>query len=213
MERAQIPANPARSLLPLDRSSVWKPLDKGKREIRILLLQPSEEEDDALYADLEVVSLDSEPEYKAISYVWGDASDTTAMFLHGECVKITKSLAAALRRFRDPKDPAALWADAVCINQADFKERAEQVRIMDKIFAAAVQVNVWLGQLSDRGWRENLYSQLEAELLPRADEVLKVEEHFFESLLPEVVGRPHIYTLALGSPACGSSKKSLVQSL
>ena len=173
-------------------------MDKEKREIRILLLQPSEEEDDALYADLEIVSLDSEPEYKAISYVWGDASDTTDMFLNGECVKITKSLAAALRRFRDPKDPAALWADAVCINQADLKERAEQVRIMDKIFAAAVQVNVWLGRLSDRAWHGSLYSYLEAHDLPRADDVLQKQEVFFEYLLPHVRGDLDIRTSRFG---------------
>ncbi|KAI6823699.1 hypothetical protein KC340_g1000 [Hortaea werneckii] len=198
MDVAQDAAGPAQGLWLLDRSSIWKPLDKEQRKIRILLLQPSEEEDGALYADLEIVSLDSEPEYKAISYVWGDASDKTDMCLNGQSVKITKSLAAALRRFRDPKDSVALWADAVCINQADLKERAEQVRIMGKIFAAAAQVNVWLGRLSDQGWHDALYSQLEAELLPRADEVLKIEEKFFESLLPEVVGGPNIHTHGLG---------------
>ncbi|OTA24663.1 hypothetical protein BTJ68_13339 [Hortaea werneckii EXF-2000] len=147
----------AQKLWPLDRGSIWKPLDKEKREIRILLLQPSEEEDDALYADLEIVSLDSEPEYKAISYVWGDASDTTDMSLNGANVNITKSLAAALRRFRDSSHLVALWADAVCINQEDFQERADQVRIMGEIYAAAIQVNVWLGRLSDAGWRARLH--------------------------------------------------------
>ncbi|RMX87150.1 hypothetical protein D0869_02563 [Hortaea werneckii] len=137
----------AHKLWPLDRASIWKPLDKEKREIRILLLQPSEEEDDALYADLEIVSLDNEPEYKAISYVWGDATDTTVMFMNGgKVIEITRSLAAALRRFRDSRNFAALWADAVCINQADLWERADQVRIMDKIYASAIQVNVWLGR-------------------------------------------------------------------
>ncbi|KAI7722827.1 hypothetical protein KC353_g160 [Hortaea werneckii] len=146
----------AQKLWPLDRGSIWKPLDKEKREIRILLLQPSEEEDDALYADLEIVSLDSEPEYKAISYVWGDATDTTVMFVNGgRAIEITRSLAAALRCFRDSRAFVALWADAVCINQEDLQERADQVRIMGWIYASAIQVNVWLGRVRDRGCSEN----------------------------------------------------------
>lgn len=147
----------AQKLWPLDRGSIWKPLNKEKREIRIVLLQPSEEEDDALYADLEIVSLASEPEYKAISYVWGDPSHTTDIFLNGGKVKITKSLGAALRRFRDSSDLVALWADAVCIDQENLQERADQVRIMGEIYAAAIQVNVWLGRLSDAGWQARLH--------------------------------------------------------
>ncbi|KAI7479403.1 hypothetical protein KC357_g4206 [Hortaea werneckii] len=188
----------AQGFWPLDRGSIWKPLDKEKREIRIILLQPSDEEDDALYADLEIVSLYSKPEYKAISYVWGDPSDTTDMFLNGGKVKITKSLGAALRRFRDSSDLVALWADAVCINQEDFQERSNQVRIMGEIYAAAVQVNVWLGRLSDRGWHDALYSFLEAQDLPRTDEVFEQRESFFEYLFSQVVENINIGTHPLG---------------
>ncbi|KAI6844147.1 hypothetical protein KC340_g2376 [Hortaea werneckii] len=157
MDLAQNRDGAAQKLWPLDRGSIWKPLDKEKREIRILLLQPSEEEDDALYADLEIVSLDSEPEYKAISYVWGDATDTTVMFVNGgKAIEITKSLAAALRRFRESRAFVALWADAVCINQEDLQERADQVRIMGRIYASAIQVNVWLGRVRDRGCSSRL---------------------------------------------------------
>ncbi|KAI6915133.1 hypothetical protein KC318_g174 [Hortaea werneckii] len=180
MDLAQNRDGTVQKLWPLDRGSIWKPLDKEKREIRILLLQPSEEEDDALYADLEVVSLDSKPEYKAISYVWGDASDTTVMFLNGgRAIEITRSLATALRRFRDSKVFVALWADAVCINQADLQERADQVRIMGKIFAAAVQVNVWLGRLSDRGWYEPFHNFYKATDMPPTEEILQRLEFFF----------------------------------
>ncbi|KAI7213930.1 hypothetical protein KC333_g6288 [Hortaea werneckii] len=189
MEIAQSATSLTQNLWLFDRASIWKPLDKEKREIRILLLQPSEEEDDALYANLEIVSLDSRPEYNAISYVWGDASDTTTMFVNGgKVIPITKNLAAALRRFRDDRVAVPLWADAVCINQEDLEERADQVRIMGRIFAAAVQVNVWLGRLSDRGWHDSLYRYLEAEELPRTDKALKRQEMCFEHLLSQVAG-------------------------
>ncbi|KAI6859327.1 hypothetical protein D0864_00034 [Hortaea werneckii] len=189
----------AQSFWPLDRGSIWKPLDKEKREIRIILLQPSGEEDDALYADLEIASLDNEPAYNAISYVWGDASDTTVMFLNGgKVIEITKSLAAALRRFRHSRIFVALWADAVCINQENLQERADQVSIMGKIYASAIQVNVWLGRMSDRKWHDSWYSYLEAEDLLRTDALLHKQEAFFEHLFGEVIeddnGRPEKIT-------------------
>lgn len=177
----------AQKLWPLDRGSIWKPLDKEKREIRILLLQPSEEEDDALYADLEIVSLDSEPEYKAISYVWGDATDTTVMFVNGgRAIEITRSLAAALRCFRDSRAFVALWADAVCINQEDLQERADQVRIMGWIYASAIQVNVWLGRVRDRGWFVSLHGFLGRNRPRTADQALRDYESIVEGLLPRV---------------------------
>ncbi|KAI6881401.1 hypothetical protein KC360_g5398 [Hortaea werneckii] len=199
MDLAQNRDGAAPKLWPLDRESIWKPLDKEKREIRILLLQPSGEEDDALYADLEIVSLDREPKYKAISYVLGDALDTTVMFVNGgKVIEITKSLAAALRRFRHSRIFVALWADAVCINQENLQERADQVSIMGKIYASAIQVNVWLGRTSDRKWHDSLYSYLEAEDLLRSDALLQKQEAFFERFVGEVVeddnGRPEKFT-------------------
>jgi hypothetical protein len=38
-----------------------------------------------------------------------------------------------------------LWVDAICINQEDLDERAEQVKIMASIYAAATRVFIWLG--------------------------------------------------------------------
>ncbi|KAI7085390.1 hypothetical protein KC356_g5948 [Hortaea werneckii] len=167
MDLAQNRDGAAQKLWPLDRESIWKPLDKEKREIRILLLQPSGEEDDALYADLEIVSLDREPKYKAISYVWGDALDTTVMFVNGgKVIKITKSLAAALRRFRHSRIFVALWADAVCINQENLQERADQVSIMGKIYASAIQVNPFEGS---RYFKQQIRTSISIFLFGRRD--------------------------------------------
>ncbi|RMX71150.1 hypothetical protein D0869_15926 [Hortaea werneckii] len=199
MEIARRATGPTQHLWPLDRASIWTPLDKEKREIRILLLQPSEDEDDALYADLEVVSLDNEPEYKAISYVWGDATDTTVMFMNGgKVIEITRSLAAALRRFRDYTNFVALWADAVCINQEDLQERADQVRIMGRIYATAIQVNVWLGRMSDRKWHDSLCSRLEAQDIPRNKSVLRCLNFCLGKMLSEVVEDLDIITHRFG---------------
>ncbi|PMD53878.1 HET-domain-containing protein, partial [Hyaloscypha bicolor E] len=42
--------------------------------------------------------------------------------------------------------PRSLWADAVCINQRDNKEKGHQVALMAKIYSNANCVLVWLGE-------------------------------------------------------------------
>jgi hypothetical protein len=42
-----------------------------------------------------------------------------------------------------------LWVDAVCIDQSNIEERTAQVLIMGSIYAAAQQVDVWLGDSDD----------------------------------------------------------------
>lgn len=43
----------------------------------------------------------------------------------------------------------ALWIDAICINQKDNVEKANQVKIMHEIFANAGTVKIWLGEAND----------------------------------------------------------------
>lgn len=49
-----------------------------------------------------------------------------------------------------------LWADAICINQADIDEKSMQVSMMDKIYSLATHVIAWLGpedKFSENGIR------------------------------------------------------------
>jgi hypothetical protein len=39
-----------------------------------------------------------------------------------------------------------MWIDAVCINQQNLAERADQVKKMKNIYQMASKVTVWLGQ-------------------------------------------------------------------
>ena len=41
---------------------------------------------------------------------------------------------------------AAVWIDAICINQKDTSERAEQVKLMGSIYEGALTVKIWLGK-------------------------------------------------------------------
>ncbi|KAF1966076.1 hypothetical protein BU23DRAFT_603777 [Bimuria novae-zelandiae CBS 107.79] len=61
-------------------------------------------------------------------------------------VDITISLADALKSFRLPKMKRVVWADALCIDQQDIKERNLQVKMMERVYAEAKGVLSWLGR-------------------------------------------------------------------
>jgi hypothetical protein len=42
-----------------------------------------------------------------------------------------------------------IWADAVCINQADDEEKSWQVRMMGDVYRNADRVLIWLGLAED----------------------------------------------------------------
>jgi hypothetical protein len=60
-----------------------------------------------------------------------------------------KSLFGGLSYFRFPDKTRVLWADAVCINQADPVEKSSQVLLMPHIYSQATRVLVWLGAATD----------------------------------------------------------------
>jgi hypothetical protein len=65
-------------------------------------------------------------------------------------MSISGSLYIALRELRRSNASRVIWADAICINQEDVKERGQQVALMGQIFDGAWQVIIWLGEESDR---------------------------------------------------------------
>jgi hypothetical protein len=102
-------------------------------------------------------AVDGEP-YEALSYVWGDTKNRRDITVDGTTLSVTANLHGALTAFRHrPLPPPAngapqqqqqvrrLWADAVCINQEDLRERTSQVELMARIFASARRVLAWLG--------------------------------------------------------------------
>ncbi|KAJ9669826.1 hypothetical protein H2201_000212 [Coniosporium apollinis] len=83
------------------------------------------------------------PEYVALPYVWGEASNTVPISIDGKVVHVTQNLKGALQFFSIT--PALLWADALCINQQDIPEKNQQVNMMATIYRKAANVTVWLG--------------------------------------------------------------------
>ena len=92
--------------------------------------------------------------YEALSYAWGDAQNTNTIFLSDaqsaldRPLRIASNCAQALEQLRLPDKERLIWIDAICINQSDISERSAQVRIMHRIYRAALRVLVYLGERS-----------------------------------------------------------------
>ncbi|KAK2613248.1 hypothetical protein N8I77_000172 [Diaporthe amygdali] len=115
---------------------------------RILKLLPGRF-DDPLVCELASTALDAAPSYRAISYVWGDHGKLESITCSGFRRKVTANLFEGLRRMRGTDDVEIAWADAICINQTDQKERSSQVNQMGEIYDRAAEVVVWLGDDDD----------------------------------------------------------------
>lgn len=112
---------------------------------RYLVLNPGQV-DEALTCSLKNCALDEAPGYEAISYVWGVPPGDETIRCDGRKLKITKSLANVLKRMRLMSEPRVLWADAICINQEDEKEKGHQVALMGQIYRGAQRVLIYLGE-------------------------------------------------------------------
>ncbi|KAK3684055.1 heterokaryon incompatibility protein-domain-containing protein [Podospora appendiculata] len=122
---------------------VYTPLDTARLDTRLFELFPGSR-DDALRGSLRTVDLKTNPDYDAVSYVWGDPCPCFDLIIDGQLLQIGESLAKALIAMRLHNDSRILWVDAICINQQDLAERGHQVRLMPNIFSAAQTVRVWL---------------------------------------------------------------------
>ncbi|TGO29111.1 hypothetical protein BPAE_0019g00270 [Botrytis paeoniae] len=106
---------------------------------------------DTVSCTLHIVSLRELPDYHALSYCWGDHDLPRAQILLDETeVDVTISLEQALKTFRHATKMMVLWADAVCINQNDPEEKAEQIKLMRDIYSCANVVDVFLGEGTPR---------------------------------------------------------------
>ena len=86
------------------------------------------------------------------------------IFFDGKIIRVTQSLRDVLRKLRMLEDPERAeqlersirrkklphtWADGVCINQDDMKERAQQVGLMADIYTRASLLLAWVGESDD----------------------------------------------------------------
>lgn len=124
-------------------ASTHRPLQGN--EIRIVTLHPASF-DDPVFCTLDHVALDGpRDDYIAISYTWGDPTQTKDINLNGHSYPVTTNLHLALSYLRNEDKPRRLWIDSLCINQRDVAERNAQIPRMRDVFAFAAEVHIWLG--------------------------------------------------------------------
>jgi hypothetical protein len=136
----------------------YEPLSSSGKQIRLVILhprvpsRPEEIRVSILEAPLEAERRLLYKEFMALSYVWGDANDRRDLMVVGlgddstpKRLSVTANLAEALPYLPWPDSRKILWIDAICINQEDMDERAEQVKLMAEIYASAKHVLAWLG--------------------------------------------------------------------
>jgi len=152
--------------------------------IRIVDISPGPT-DAPLECRLRYAKLDEKPVYDAISYCWGGQVPTISMMCEGRQVKITQNLFDAFSTFRRPDTTVALWADALCINQSDNREKSHQVSLMWKIYSQAREVRVWFGPDPD-GCANQVIEILE-NLRNRAEQVAERSNSTTSELLSNTV--------------------------
>jgi hypothetical protein len=127
----------------------YRPL--AQREVRLIDIEPWKDDplNDEIHFSMRVFPIDDCPPYLALSYAWGDPTDTRPCYCDQQGFPVAKSLHGALVRLRDRDTHSPIWIDVVCINQDDLGEKSRQVRMMREIYFRATATIVWLGESCD----------------------------------------------------------------
>lgn len=115
--------------------------------IRLLLILPAVYDDEPL----ETIMFHADPKevpYQALSCVSNDRKQTKLMHCNGRSLVVSETVYSALTNIRnlgDRKIFSTVWADAICINQSDMKEREAHLRLCKDIFSTAAVTIAHLG--------------------------------------------------------------------
>ncbi|KAH8702755.1 heterokaryon incompatibility protein-domain-containing protein [Phaeosphaeriaceae sp. PMI808] len=127
-------------------SAFYKPLLKD--EIRLLRIDQNN--DPIILSQLVHVPLFHEPAFWALSYTWGVNTNMEKILVNGSAIGVTINLYDALMHIRkllkkDNNSVKYLWVDAICLNQADKREKSIEVPRMQLIYSRSELVIAWLG--------------------------------------------------------------------
>jgi len=121
---------------------VYECLDKPNN-IRLLDLQSGSPLDQVSVSLLKT-TIDSAPEYEAVSYTWGDTLQKCVVNVDGQDLEVFGNSYEALTELRYPDQNRIIWIDALCINQNDPDEKSWQIMLMGDLYKNAHRVIVWL---------------------------------------------------------------------
>lgn len=130
-------------------STVYERLPETPGIFRLVVLRPAISKNAPIDCVLCIESLNNNPQYQALSYTWGNPTQTREISVNKRSFTITENLFIALRHLRNVSRCRVIWVDALCINQNDIPERNQQVQHMRKIYRRASEVLIWLGSESN----------------------------------------------------------------
>jgi hypothetical protein len=118
----------------------------GSKRIRLIRIH-SGSLGGMITCDTKVCLLDQAGAYTALSYTWGSPALQRQVIINDEPRAVTTNLWRFLSQARElpARFSGWLWIDALSIDQADPWEKAEQVKVISRIFACAKKAVVWLG--------------------------------------------------------------------
>ncbi|KAH8656239.1 heterokaryon incompatibility protein-domain-containing protein, partial [Tricladium varicosporioides] len=167
----------------------YSPLSPSTNNIRLLrLLRPAKESTQRTRIQCELFEYSLQDPgkgthlYEALSYTWGGEEKPCSITIEKHNLDITANLHAALLHLRNRSLDRIIWIDAICIDQDNTTERAEQVQLMAIIYSKAHRVLVWLGEEDDtEGALEDI--QLAANEEPTERSNREVNEKAISNLL------------------------------
>lgn len=150
------------------RNPEWSELNPSLRQIRLFYLKPGRY-NDRISGRLVLRSLNDKPHYYALSYVWASPPTKARICLGGPAesthnrsfpdtkrfqLEVPSNLDDFLRslRARNQNHWLPLWADAICINQADSAEKQHQIPLMGSSYREALVSWAWIGQDAKSIW-------------------------------------------------------------
>lgn len=199
-------------------SAIFPPLNRDRSEIRLLKVLPPSVNATPSF-QFRIVSLDDDPIFACVSYVWGSPSETDIV-LDGHAVrilvgKVLPAIKTAIHHYQEIRDcdPESLWlwADALCINQSDESEKSYQVPLMARIFSGAEYVICCIStsMLSENLFRETVEAVNELERRLRGADLVGSDKNLialppfdiriikwvedFEGLVEALEGLGHVF--------------------
>lgn len=163
--------------------------------IRLLVLEPCEDletqvECSLIHTTLTECDDDVIDDYNALSYVWGDPKTTGLVLVDGKQLEVTTNLESALRHLRDPSRKQQVWADAICIDQTNDTEKAQQVSQMGEVYKLARHTIIYLGEPTQQSDLLLPYARSIYNLLGISPKVIPMEKEANHTDLVSVLNRP-----------------------
>lgn len=135
------------------------PLSRPDKQIRILELLGVSSHDPnippALYGWLCTITLPSDQDFTALSYVWGQEDPGTSRRenrlviycgYHQHEVRLGPNCWSALWHISKTRGSLKIWVDALCIEQGNDEEKFQQIALMRTIYASTHTTYFWLGE-------------------------------------------------------------------